>query len=426
MAAESEKKSVVQECKLEADSELRFEIESKHEKVYLILKSGMAEVFGTELVKGKTYEFSSGAKVAVFTWQGCVLELKGKTDVHYVAKETPMVIYTNCHAALEKMRINAEKDNKKGPTTMIVGPMDVGKSTLCRILLNYAVRMSRRPIFVDLDVGQGQISIPGTIGALLIERPASIDEGFSQEAPLVYHFGNKTPSANTALFNMILTQLATTVKERIEVNKKTKMSGVIINTCGWIKGEGYKSLLHAATVFEVDVILVLDQERLYNELVRDIPNFVKVVLLPKSGGVVERSKSARSETRDQRIREYFYGSPKNSLYPHSFDLKWSEIKIYKIGAPALPDSCLPLGMKAEDHLTKLVQVTPNPGLLHHILTISFAEKDDDDMIKSHVAGFICVSNVDMERQTITVLSPQHKPIPNNFMLLSELQFMDSH
>lgn len=63
------------------------------------------------------------------------------------------------------------------------------------------------------------------------------------------------------------------------------MSGVIINTCGWIKGLGYKHLLLTATAFEVDVILVLDQERLYNELVRDIPNFVKVVLLPKSGGV---------------------------------------------------------------------------------------------------------------------------------------------
>ena len=35
----------------------------------------------------------------------------------------------------------------------------------------------------------------------------------------------------------------------------------------------------------VDVIIVLDQERLYSELVRDMPSFVKVVLQPKSGGV---------------------------------------------------------------------------------------------------------------------------------------------
>lgn len=62
-------------------------------------------------------------------------------------------------------------------------------------------------------------------------------------------------------------------------------SGLIINTCGWVKGKGYQHLTHIALAFEVDVILVLDQERLYNELVRDMPVFVKVVLLPKSGGV---------------------------------------------------------------------------------------------------------------------------------------------
>ena len=35
-----------------------------------------------------------------------------------------------------------------------VGPTDVGKSTVCRLLLNYAVRLGRKPIYVDLDVGQ--------------------------------------------------------------------------------------------------------------------------------------------------------------------------------------------------------------------------------------------------------------------------------
>ena len=37
---------------------------------------------------------------------------------------------------------------------MIVGPTDVGKSTLCKILCNYAAKINRFPILVDLDVGQ--------------------------------------------------------------------------------------------------------------------------------------------------------------------------------------------------------------------------------------------------------------------------------
>ena len=78
------------------------------------------------------------------------------------------------------------------------------------------------------------------------------------------------------------------------------------------------SLLQA---FEVDVIIVLDQERVYNVLVKDMPSFVKVVLQPKSGGVVSRSKEQRADTRDSRIKQYFYG-PKNNLFPHSFEVSY--------------------------------------------------------------------------------------------------------
>lgn len=53
---------------------------------------------------------------------------------------------------------------------------------------------------------------------------------------------------------------------------------------------GYKQLINSAKSFEVDAIMVLDQERLYNELVRDMPYFVKVIFLPKSGGVSHLSK----------------------------------------------------------------------------------------------------------------------------------------
>lgn len=69
------------------------------------------------------------------------------------------IIYLNTHAALEQLREHAEsvvmqQEQARGPSLMIVGPTDVGKTTVCRILCNYAVRVGRTPIFVDLDVGQ--------------------------------------------------------------------------------------------------------------------------------------------------------------------------------------------------------------------------------------------------------------------------------
>lgn len=36
---------------------------------------GQAEVFGAELAKGKHYLFGSECKAAIFTWQGCIIEM---------------------------------------------------------------------------------------------------------------------------------------------------------------------------------------------------------------------------------------------------------------------------------------------------------------------------------------------------------------
>ncbi len=46
--------------------------------------------------------------------------------------------------------------------------------------------------------------------------------------------------------------------------------------------------------------------------------------------VVERNSQLRSDTRDAKIREYFYGR-RTALYPHTFDVKFSEVHIFKIG-----------------------------------------------------------------------------------------------
>ncbi|KAL7631662.1 UNVERIFIED_CONTAM: hypothetical protein RMT77_018031 [Armadillidium vulgare] len=414
------------EYRLETNSELRFEVEGK-DSVELILISGKAEIFGTELAPNKVYKFNPGAKVAVYTWFTCCVKIKGKTDGTYIAKETPMIMYLNMHACLEKLRVQADDNftqdqSTRGPVTMIVGPSDVGKTTLCKILLNYAVRQGRRPIYVDLDVGQGDISICGTMGAVLVERTASVEEGFSQEAPLVFSFGHTTPRTNHTLYNILVSRMAVIVHEKMACIRKVAASGVVINTCGWVKDEGYKSLTHVAQAFEVDVIIVLDQERLYNELVRDIP-FIKVVYLPKSGGVVERTRQMRIKSRDNSIHKYFYGA-KTKYHPYSFDVPYSQLQIYKIGAPALPDSCMPADMKVDDHMTKLVPVEPSPKLKHSILAISMAT-ESTDLLMTNVAGFLCILEVDDDKKSVTVLSPQPQPLPKALMILTEVLFMDS-
>lgn len=77
---------------------------------------------------------------------------------------------------------------------IVVGPTDAGKSTLSKMLLSWAAKQGWKPTFVDLDIGQGSITLPGCIAATPIEMPIDPVEGIPLEMPLVYFFGHNTPT----------------------------------------------------------------------------------------------------------------------------------------------------------------------------------------------------------------------------------------
>lgn len=43
-----------------------------------------------------------------------------------------------------------------------------------------------------------------------------------------------------------------------------------MNTCGWIDGVGYDLLRHAIDASRTNIVLVLDNERLYSDLQQDL------------------------------------------------------------------------------------------------------------------------------------------------------------
>lgn len=68
-----------------------------------------------------------------------------------------------------------------------------------------------------------------------------------------------------------------------------KSSGLIINTCGWVDGpEAYDILMHIVKAFNVDVILVMNHDKLYSSLISLMSDGMTVVKLPTSGGIVRR------------------------------------------------------------------------------------------------------------------------------------------
>ncbi|KAK4603956.1 hypothetical protein RGQ29_012462 [Quercus rubra] len=344
-----------------------------------------------------------------------------------------MVSYVNVHAILEGRRNRAkaspsnDSDSSQGPRVIVVGPTDSGKSSLSKMLLSWAAKQGWKPTYVDLDIGQGSITIPGCIGATPIEMPIDPVEGIPLDMPLVYFFGQATPSNNVDLYKVLVKELAKILERQFAGNAESRAAGMVINTMGWIEGLGYELLLHAIDTFNANVVLVLGQEKLWSML-RDVmknnkPN-VDVVKLQKSGGVVNRNAKFRQKARSYRIREYFYGLT-NDLSPHSNTASFSDFFVYRIGGgPQAPRSALPIGAEPAADPTRLVPVSINPDLLHVVLAVSFA-KEPDEIISSNVAGFIYITDIDMQRKKIIYLAPSAGDLPSKYLIVGNLTWLET-
>ncbi|KAG0224804.1 Cleavage polyadenylation factor subunit clp1 [Actinomortierella wolfii] len=435
---------------VEAENELRLEIDF-NTKVKIRLLSGTGEIFGTELGVGIDYEFS-GRKIAIFTWHGCKLLVQGTCSVEYLAEETPMVSYLNTHYALEQRRVKATQENKHGPRVMIVGPTDVGKTSLCRMLLSWALRQNRQPIYVDLDCCEGSITMPGCLTATPLTEQIDIEEGFGSSAtsaptagsaimPLAYYFGYSSPKENLKLYELLVSRLAKSVLRRLDEDEAARRSGIIIDTTGLIDHTaGYDIIAHCIKSFAVDVIIVLGHERLYSDMMRlhgkpggsGTHPPIAVMKLAKSGGVVERDAAFRRQTQNQKIREYFYGTAKSELAPFSTMVHFHDVEILRVGEGSLaPSSALPIGEDRKVSETHIVQVEASDLLLHSVLAVSNAnqtkfesDKDEQELLEASLAGFVYVSEVNEARKRMTVLAPCPGRIPKRIWWMGSLKWAE--
>ncbi|XP_052172397.1 protein CLP1 homolog [Diospyros lotus] len=421
----------IREVKLDKESELRIEV-APESPLRLRLLAGSAEIFGTEIPPKIWMTFPPALKFAVFTWYGATIEMDGNTETDYTADETPMVSYVNVHAILEGRRLHAkaspsDSDSSQGPRVIVVGPADSGKSTLSRMLLSWAVKQGWKPTFVDLDIGQGSVTIPGCVAATPMELPIDPVEGFTLEMPLVYFHGHTNPNVNSDLYKILVKELARTLERQFAVNSEYRAAGMVINTIGWIEGVGYELLLYSIETFNANVVLVLGQEKLCSMLKKDVlksKRNIDVVKLQKSGGVVSRDQKLRLKDRSYRIREYFYGLA-NNLSPHSNIANFSDFAVYRIGGgPQAPRSALPIGAEPAADPTRLVPVNISQELLHSVLAVSFA-KEPDQIISSNVAGFIHIMDVDIQRRKITYLAPCAGELPSRILIMGDLTWLET-
>lgn len=67
---------------------------------------------------------------------------------------------------------------------------------------------------------------------------------------------------------------------------------------------------------------------------------------------------------------------------------------------------------------------PSGDLVHHLVSLSMSSTIEQSVLTTNVIGFIVITAVDMEREKLTVLSPQPYPLPSKVLILSEVTFID--
>ncbi|KIL69980.1 hypothetical protein M378DRAFT_118800 [Amanita muscaria Koide BX008] len=485
----SEAKAVVKrEWKLEPESEYRFEMDPGT-TLAIKLIVGHAEIFGFELVEGKWYLFGYECKAAVYTWQGCTIEVAGQPSTEYVSEETSMSAYANLHIAFEQMRVRALRKLRgspphsdepgtpvEPPRVLVLGPENSGKTTVCKILTNYAVRAGQgwSPVYVNVDPSEGGWAAPGIVSSAPITGPISTYSpanplgsaatttpmSFTSNAllPLAYWYGHADIRKNPLLLERLIRNLGENIKDRFDNDPESRVSGLIIDTpSSFASGQGSNDPRHrlikaCIEAFNVNVIIVVGHEKLNVEMQRAYSSQLTVVKIPKSGGVVELEYAYRERVHNYQLHAYMYGqiipAPAGvtnatiggetftdlALAPSSTVINFGDLSIYRIGAESMaPTSALPIGAKrvvSEMQPAAIDPAQPGSGLLNAVLALLSPlnpdenERYDEELLDLTISGFLVVTHLDIPRKKMTILSPNQGSVVGRTAVLGSFEWQE--
>jgi len=419
---------------LAPQSEWRFEAAFGQPYTIRVL-SGHAELFGVELAPGQPYNFS-GCRGAIFTWQGCQVEVTGDAESEYSAQETEYAVeWLSLHGMLESARDDAQVDG--GPRALVVGPDHAGKSSLVRSVVAWAVKAGRTPTVLNLDPREGILAPPGSLTAVTVGSQLDVENGYGIspisgptitpiKTPLIYSFPYSSPVEKPDVYKAVITRMALSVTNKLEEDPAAKQSGFVVDTPASLNESksNYDLINHIVSEFSINLIVSTGSEKLLNDLNRrysagrSAEDAIPVLRISKPGGAVERDMAYMRQLRAFQVRQYFFGSFKESLNPHSHSINFAELSIYraKSAADAANNVSSFAGEDDDDYTPNLgttslnatfENITPSLAMTGSLLAIKFCPGSSDEVTvrDSAVMGFLYVADVDENRKKVRFLAP---------------------
>ncbi|KAF8821180.1 polynucleotide 5'-hydroxyl-kinase [Cardiosporidium cionae] len=379
------------------------------------IAANTAEIFGQEMLVDRVYPIRPGSRFAIFTWGGCVIQVQGNVNQEYEASNNSMKEYLNFAIILDSRRELAALRGTIGPRLMLVGAASSGKSSVCHILSQYALKTAWNPIYIELDprcsTDKDSVQfLPGMIGATVV---GGLQEEEPQN-PLSFYFGHMDVQDEPKLY----------------LHVRLFFCGVVfIAKIGFIINAPYLAstelLEELIDIFKVDIVAVVDNPSLKQNMIEryfvqgnpsgsypeedafssingnaepeklEGETAVSVVGISKmEGAVVVRSHLF--SLRRLRWRTYFLGSVSSPLKPQTLRIRYSDYYFLRYDAlAAIPLSALPADHAAVADET--VEVSPWNGspktLLNAILCVS-GSNDLGFVSKCPIACILHVRNIE--------------------------------
>ena len=307
---------------------------------------------------------------------------------------------------------------------VVLGEMDSGKTFFSTYLANRLFGLHRKIAVVDCDAGQSDIGPPCTFGLTYMHEPLL----FLHDAKIdgLYFLGSHSPGLHMVHALIGVRQLTWQALKH--------EATVIVDTTGWVNGDGGRMLKGAKLdILLPDIVVLLQRERELEHLVRGRPDH-HIVRIKVSKKAAPTPPDVRKALRENLSKSYFKSAEPLELSMDAINLYRGYLfsgqplvvnhpaVLWAERLPAYEGTLLvvrkPLSDKERAHMVK------NFGPALRIL-VSGVEKSvlvgllDE---KQHCVGMGTIEQFDFQNRKIRVLTPVRDRPPIRGVVLGSVRY----
>jgi polynucleotide 5'-kinase involved in rRNA processing len=225
---------------------------------------------------------------------------------------------------------------------LLLGSLDVGKTTFCLNLVSRFLEKRERVAVVDSDLGQSTFGPPTTIGLVIFNschKGLTSDSLREVSASHLYFIGNNSPRGH-----MLETVVGT--KKMVDKAIENGCESVIIDTSGMISYPlGAALKYYKINLTSPDCVVALQRVNELSLILKSINGYgsLKILEVAVSTKARKISRLERIELREKGYQRYF-------LHSNTIKIKISSILLYPSAVDFTKDNLLDLVVGLKDNM----------------------------------------------------------------------------